>query len=211
MSDFTETAIQFISILFSNRYLKDLVPIFNHASDLLIGKLRKVADGKTELKMYEEFSKCTLNIIANVSIFLYNQITSSCIQSYFFERRKNNMLCIHPNILHIGTTFSSSFKLFDGLLPCFRESFFHSRMTNSDQSVDHAPKFIQMFSCFSRSFSRDLTQLGLHRRGRLLRQCDFIDCMTVFQSEFEKSFICYSVFVEFNCYLHFFARQESLF
>ena len=28
---------------------------------------------------------------------------------------------------------------------------------------------------------RDLTQQGRHRRGQHLRQCDLIDCITVFQ------------------------------
>ena len=52
---------------------------------------------------------------------------------------------------------------------------------------------------------RDLTQLGRHRRGRRLGKCDLIDCITVFQSEFEKSFISCTVLVEFTSFLHFFA------
>ena len=57
----------------------------------------------------------------------------------------------------------------------------------------------------------DLTQLERHRRGQHLRQCDLIDCITVFQSEFEKSFICCSVLVKFTCSLHVFAIRERLF
>ena len=53
--------------------------------------------------------------------------------------------------------------------------------------------------------TRDLKQLGRHRRRRRLRQCDLIDCITLFQSEFEKSFISCSVLVKFTCSLHFFA------
>ena len=34
---------------------------------------------------------------------------------------------------------------------------------------------------------RDLSQLGRHRRGQHLRQCDLIDCITKFESEFDKS------------------------
>ena len=56
------------------RYLKDLVPVFNHTCDLMLGRLRKVANGKTEVKMYDEFLKCTLNVIANVSIRLFTQL-----------------------------------------------------------------------------------------------------------------------------------------
>ena len=52
---------------FRFRYLKDLVPVFNHTCDLLLEKLRQLADGKTDVKMYDQFSKSTLNIIANVS------------------------------------------------------------------------------------------------------------------------------------------------
>ena len=53
--------------------------------------------------------------------------------------------------------------------------------------------------------NRDLTQQGRHRRGQRLRQCDLIDCITVFQSEFVKSFISFSALVEFTRSLHFFA------
>ena len=49
-----------------------------------------------------------------------------------------------------------------------------------------------------RSVFKDFTQLVRHGR-----QCDLIDCTTVFQSEFEKSFISYSVLVEFTCFILF--------
>ena len=52
---------------------------------------------------------------------------------------------------------------------------------------------------------RDLMQPGQHQRGQRLRQCSLIDCITVFQSEFEKSFVSCSVLVEFTHSLHFFA------
>ena len=58
--------------------------------------------------------------------------------------------------------------------------------------------------------NRDLTQQGRHRRGQRLRQCDLIDCITVFQSEFEKSFISFSALVEFTRSLLFFCNVRKL-
>ena len=57
---------------------------------------------------------------------------------------------------------------------------------------------------------RDLTQQGRHRRGQRLRQCDLIDCITVFQSKFEKSFISFSALVEFTRSLLFFCNVRKL-
>ena len=54
----------------------------------------------------------------------------------------------------------------------------------------------------------DLTQLERHRREQRLRQCNFIDCITEFESEFEKSFMFRGVSVEFTRSLHCFAELK---
>ena len=64
---FSADCTEIFPTFFRFRYLKDLVPVFNRTCDLLLEKLRQLADGKTEVKMYDQFSKSTLNIIANVS------------------------------------------------------------------------------------------------------------------------------------------------
>ena len=65
--------------------------------------------------------------------------------------------------------------------------------------------YADFISASLQSDNRDLTQQGRHRRGQRLRQCDLIDCITVFQSEFEKSFISFSTLVELTRSLLVFA------
>ena len=43
------------------------MPIFNSKADILIEKLRNVADGKTSITLLDEFNSITLDLIAHVS------------------------------------------------------------------------------------------------------------------------------------------------
>ena len=94
-------------------------------------------------------------------------------------------------------------------LKLLRDSSFQSSWTNLALGLNNL-KFSYQVD-LQRMHIRDLTQQGRHRRGQRLRQCDSIDCITVFQSEFGKSFLFLSALVEFTRSLHFFATWDSLF
>ena len=53
-------------MLLFHRYLKSLIPNFNKSADILIGKLRSFADGKTTVNMMDEMHKVALDVIAKV-------------------------------------------------------------------------------------------------------------------------------------------------
>ncbi|XP_038073597.1 cholesterol 24-hydroxylase-like [Patiria miniata] len=55
---------------FHRKYLKNLISSFNKSANVLIDKLAKVADGKTEVLMLDEFNKFTLDVLAKVAFGL---------------------------------------------------------------------------------------------------------------------------------------------
>ena len=61
---------------FLNRYLKSLIPEFNKSGNILIGKLRCLADGKTVVNMMTEMHKVALDVIAKV-LLLFNSSRQS--------------------------------------------------------------------------------------------------------------------------------------
>ena len=110
--------------------------------------------------------------------------------STYYSRRENVQMSSLPNNLPIET----------------------QHPTNLKQKITHQEPFTPSNPPRPENIIHgDLTQLGRHRRRRRLTQCDLIDCITMFQSEFEKSFISCSVLVKFTLSLHFFATWESLF
>ena len=56
-----------INPAFHRKYLKDLMEQFNESCDVFLAKLAELADGKTEVRMADEFNKITLDIIGKVS------------------------------------------------------------------------------------------------------------------------------------------------
>ena len=52
---------------FHRKYLKEFMEQFNASCDVLLAKLAKLADGKTEVSMADEFNRITLDIIGKVS------------------------------------------------------------------------------------------------------------------------------------------------
>ena len=52
--------------IFVFRYLKSLMPEFNKSGNILIGKLRSLADGETVVNMMDEMHKVALDVIAKV-------------------------------------------------------------------------------------------------------------------------------------------------
>ena len=59
-------------IIFVNLFcsvLLDFVKEFNNKADILLERLRTMADGKTSINLFEELNKATLDAIANVNMF----------------------------------------------------------------------------------------------------------------------------------------------
>ena len=57
---------------FHRKFLKDLIVEFNNSCDAFLAKLSDLADGKTEVRMADEFNRITLDIIGKVSQTLSN-------------------------------------------------------------------------------------------------------------------------------------------
>ena len=53
---------------FHRKYLMNLMESFNSIGDEFLGKLRQLADGKTPVRMADEFAKVTLDVIGKVVI-----------------------------------------------------------------------------------------------------------------------------------------------
>ena len=51
---------------FHRKYLKELLTQFNSSCDVFLARLTELADGKTEVKMADEFNRITLDIIGKV-------------------------------------------------------------------------------------------------------------------------------------------------
>ena len=51
---------------FHRKYLKELLTQFNSSCDVFLARLTDLADGKTEVKMADEFNRITLDIIGKV-------------------------------------------------------------------------------------------------------------------------------------------------
>ena len=51
---------------FHRKYLKELLTQFNSSCDVFLARLTDLADGKTEVKMADEFNRITLDIIGRV-------------------------------------------------------------------------------------------------------------------------------------------------
>jgi hypothetical protein len=58
----------FLLLKINNRILISFIPQFNEKAECLINSLKKRADGQTEIKLFDEFSHVTLDIIASVRI-----------------------------------------------------------------------------------------------------------------------------------------------
>ena len=57
------------------RYLKSLIPEFNKSGNILLGKLRGLADGKTVVDMMNEMHRVALDVIAKVLLLLMPILT----------------------------------------------------------------------------------------------------------------------------------------
>ena len=57
-------------LLIINSHLRGLVPSFNSCVDVMINKLKPLADGKTEVPMKDILSNTTLDVISKVSEIL---------------------------------------------------------------------------------------------------------------------------------------------
>lgn len=55
-----------INPAFHKKYLKELMEQFNASCDVFLARLTELADGKTEVKMADEFNRITLDIIGKV-------------------------------------------------------------------------------------------------------------------------------------------------
>ena len=55
-----------INPAFHRKYLKELMAQFNSSCDIFLARLAELADGKTEVKMADEFNRITLDIIGKV-------------------------------------------------------------------------------------------------------------------------------------------------
>ena len=60
--------LMLIACTFLYRYLKSLIPEFNKSGNILIGKLRGLADGKIVVDMMTEMHRVALDVIAKVLI-----------------------------------------------------------------------------------------------------------------------------------------------
>lgn len=79
---------------FHRKYLKDLMISFNATADLLIAHLGKMADGKTEVCLLEQFGHAALDIICKVTtelVLFSNQVSAYWIK-YFDNKIKLNTL-----------------------------------------------------------------------------------------------------------------------
>jgi hypothetical protein len=55
---------------FYYRELKSFMPEFNTTADVLIERLRNVADGKTIVHLYDEIGRAAMDMISNVSFLI---------------------------------------------------------------------------------------------------------------------------------------------
>lgn len=55
-----------INPAFHRKYLKELMEQFNLSCDVFLARLTGLADGKTEVKMADEFNRITLDLIGKV-------------------------------------------------------------------------------------------------------------------------------------------------
>jgi len=87
---------QMINPAFHRTYLKSLIPNFNKSADILIGKLRSFADGKTTVNMMDEMHKVALDVIAkaafglNLNIImdendLFLKYADKILEGFFFK------------------------------------------------------------------------------------------------------------------------------
>ena len=59
---------------FHKTFLKELIPQFNSCCDVFLAKLSRLADGKTEVVMLEEFNRATLDVIGKVRVDFLGRI-----------------------------------------------------------------------------------------------------------------------------------------
>jgi cholesterol 24(S)-hydroxylase len=56
---------------FHRTYLMNLMKAFNESCDVFLKKMGKLADGKTKVRMTDEFARVTLDVIGKVKLFCY--------------------------------------------------------------------------------------------------------------------------------------------
>lgn len=72
LCEFLNTILDAYSLLCYNcRQLRHFVGDFNEAADVLMDRLRKRADGKTSITMFEEFNHVTMALISKVTNSIY--------------------------------------------------------------------------------------------------------------------------------------------
>ena len=90
-----KTMHKYLLIIYS--HLRGLVPSFNSCVDIMINKLRQLADGKTEVPMKDILSSTTMDVINEVSKIIITALiipllTLACVSG--LEGHCNHSVCL---------------------------------------------------------------------------------------------------------------------